>query len=140
VVVAETNVTPDGKVSPRLTFVATAGPLLVAVIRYESGTPTCPGFGDAVFVTDKSALAGFTTLNVACVECAVEPDCALMSNKWLPTGMFALVVTVSVAVFELASVMLTGVGLKTALAPVGRLATLRFTFPVNPASGVTVTV
>src|SRR5690349_8113873 len=67
VVVAETNVTPAGSVSVTFTFVATAGPLFVAIIRYESGTPTCPGFGDAVFVTDKSALDGFTTLNVACV-------------------------------------------------------------------------
>ena len=33
VVVAETNVTPAGNVSVTLTFVATAGPLLVAMMR-----------------------------------------------------------------------------------------------------------
>src|SRR3569832_1296721 len=66
VVVAEPKVTPAGNVSATLTFVATAGPLFVAIIRYKSDTPTYPGFGDAVFVTDMSALDGFTTLIIAC--------------------------------------------------------------------------
>ena len=79
-VVAELKATPDGSVSETFTFVAIAGPLFVAMMRYERGTLTSPGLGEAVFVTDKSALDGFTTLNVAGIECCVVPDCALMSN------------------------------------------------------------
>ena len=60
----EPKVTPAGNASVTVTFVAAAGPLLVATMRYDSGTPTCPGFGDAVFVTDRSALVGLTTFSV----------------------------------------------------------------------------
>src|ERR1043165_4225563 len=73
-VVAEINVSPAGNASATLTFVAVPGPLFMLTMRYESGPPPCPGFGDAVFVTDKSALEGFTTFNAAWTECCVAPD------------------------------------------------------------------
>ena len=81
VAVADTNVIPAGSVSVTTTFVAAPGPLFVAVMRYERLTPTCPGFGDAVLVKDKSALVELTTFNVACTECIVAPDCALMVKE-----------------------------------------------------------
>ena len=54
--------------------------------------------------------------------------------------MFALVVMVSAEFFAEASVMLTGVGLKLALAPVGNPLALKLTLPVKPPEGVAVTV
>ena len=48
-------------------------------------------------------------------------------------------VTVNVEVFEVASVIFTEAGLKLALDPAGKPVALRFTVPVKPASGVTVT-
>jgi hypothetical protein len=44
----------------------------------------------------------------------------------------------SVADFEEASTILTTTGVKTALTPAGNEVALRFTSPVNPASGVIV--
>ena len=90
-------------------------------------------------VIERSALVGLTTSNVACVECVVVPDWPLMSNWWLPSGVFAAVPSVNVAVFEVASLITTDVGLNTG-APAGKLAALKLTVPRNPASGVTVTV
>ena len=43
-------------------------------------------------------------------------------------------------VFGFASVKLSEVGLKLGVTPEGRLPAVRFTVPVNPARGVTVTV
>ena len=108
-------------------------------MRYERFTPTWPGFGDAVLVTDKSALVGLTTFNVACTECVVGPDCALIVNEWLLTGVLNPVVTERVDVLEFASVILIA-GAKVPTAAVGSPDVLRFTRPVKPASGVTVTV
>ena len=48
--------------------------------------------------------------------------------------------TVNVDVFEFASVMLTGLGLKFAVTPDGKLVALRFTVPVKPARGIIATV
>ena len=64
----EINVTPAGRASVVVTFVALAGPLFVVTMRYESGTPTCPGFGDAVFVIERSTLVGGTTFRVTDCE------------------------------------------------------------------------
>jgi hypothetical protein len=50
------------------------------------------------------------------------------------------VLNVSVEVFDVASVMLTPAGLNPAVTPAGSGDALRFTRPVNPASGVTVAV
>ena len=56
------------------------------------------------------------------------------------TGVLKPVLRVRVDVLELASVMSIDAGLKAPTAPAGRLLVLKFTWPVNPASGVTVTV
>src|SRR6185503_10873803 len=63
----DTKATPAGITSVTVTLVAAAGPLLVATMRYASGTPTCPGFGDAVFVTARSTLVELTTFSV--IDC-----------------------------------------------------------------------
>ena len=57
-----------------------------------------------------------------------------------PNGVAAVVVIVRVAVFEVASVIASEAGLKFAEAPAGRPVALRFTVPVKPADGVTVTL
>ena len=46
----------------------------------------------------------------------------------------------NVAVFEVASLIATDVGLNTGAPPPGKLVALKLTVPRNPASGVTVTV
>src|SRR5690242_1345862 len=81
VVAVEPNATPPGNVSASCTFVAVAGPLFVTTRRYASGTPAWPGFGDAVFVNDRSALDGSMTFKLTENECDVAPDCASMLNE-----------------------------------------------------------
>jgi hypothetical protein len=120
--------------------VAVAGPLFVAVIRYERLTPVCPGFGDAVFVIDRSALDALTTFNVTGVECDSVPFCALRFTVAAPSGVAPVLLRVTVVLFELASLMLMLEGLKFAVTPAGRLLALRFSVPVKPASGMTVNV
>ena len=56
------------------------------------------------------------------------------------TGVLKPVARERVEVLEFASTRLTDVGLNAATTPVGSALVLRFTGPVNPASGVTVTV
>ena len=56
-----------------LTFVARAGPPLVTVMRYERLSPTCPGFGDAVLVNERSTLDGLITLNVTGIVFMIVP-------------------------------------------------------------------
>ena len=54
--------------------------------------------------------------------------------------MAAVVASVRVEVFDVASVMFTTAGLNPAVTPPGREVALRFTGPVNPANGVIVIV
>ena len=61
-----------------------------------------------------------------------------MVRGYVPTGVPALVITVSVDVFAVASVMLTDEGLKLCVAPVGSPVMLKATCPVNPLEGVSV--
>ena len=68
------------------------------------------------------------------------PLVAVIVSGNVPTGVLKLVVTVNVDDFADASVMFTDVGLKTALAPVGKPLMLNETLPVNPFEGVTVTL
>src|SRR5687767_336768 len=75
------KVTPAGKVSVMMTFVAAAGPLFVATMRYERGMPTCPGFGEAVLTIDRSAVVALTTLRPTDCECVRLPDCASTLNE-----------------------------------------------------------
>ena len=53
--------------------------------------------------------------------------------------MLPFVLTVRVEVFEVPSVIFTDAGVKPAVDPNGSPLALRFTVPVNPASGVIVT-
>lgn len=131
---------PAGTGSFSITFVAAAGPLFVTVIRNTNELPTSAGFGEAVLVIDKSTLEGLTTFRFTWAECINDPDWALIVIMLLAIGALTLVVIVRVDVFEFASLMFTGVGLKTAVAPVGKPLTLRFTLPVNAAKGVMVIV
>ena len=96
--------------------------------------------GEAVLLTERSALAGLTTLSINSAVCMVGPVWPLTLMVWLPSGVPAVVDSVSVEVFEEASVMFTVEGLNTALAPAGSDDAVRFTAPVKPASGVTVIV
>ena len=54
-------------------------------------------------------------------------------------SVLALVATVNVEVFEVASVILKEAGVKVAPAPIGKPVALRTTVPVKPAKGVTAT-
>lgn len=64
------------------------------------------------------------------------PLVPVIVNGKLPVGVVLAVVTVKVEEPE----VVTDAGLKLAVAPVGSPLTLRFTVPVNPLVGVTVTV
>ncbi len=62
--VAETNVTPVGNASVRVTPVACDGPLLVTVTVYVNGpAPRCVVASEAVFVTATSAPVAAPTLS-----------------------------------------------------------------------------
>src|SRR5260370_865286 len=58
----------------------------------------------------------------------------------VPVGLFLIVVTVRVELEELGDVTVTGFGLKMPVLPVGKPLTLRFTVPLYPFNGVSVTV
>lgn len=131
--------TPGGKVSVTFTFVAAAGPLLVTVRRYAKFTPTCPGFGDADLLKARSILDGLITFSVTVPECTVAPVPVTLKLK-SPSGVAAVVSTVSVALFDVASVILMEVGVKLPLAPAGNPLALRLMTPVKPANGAMVTV
>ena len=102
--------------------------------------PTSAGFGDAVLTSERSALVLLTTRRETMAVCCKLPLVAVIVSGKVPTGVLALVVIVIVDVFAEASVMLMGVGLKLALAPVGNPLALKLTFPVKPPEGVMVTV
>ena len=102
--------------------------------------PVIPGFGDAVLLTETSALVLLTTRRDTLVVCCSIPELAVMVSGNVPTGVFELVVTDMVEDFADVSMMLTEAGLKLALVPVGRPFTLSETRPVNPPDGVTVTL
>ena len=61
--VTEIRLIPDGRLSVTTTFVAGEGPLLVTVIRYVRFASVTAGFGDAVFVSARFALAAPDTIN-----------------------------------------------------------------------------
>ena len=70
---------------------------------------------------------------------AVSPwDDPLMLNEPTAAEVPASVLTVNEVVFETPACMV--VGLKTQVAPVGKPVQARFTVPVKPLAGVTVTV
>ena len=53
---AETKLTPAGRGSVKIVFVAGDGPMFVTTIRYVRLVATMPGFGEAVLVTERFAL------------------------------------------------------------------------------------
>lgn len=63
-----------------------------------------------------------------------------MFSVYVPGDVDDVVVTVNTDVFAFASVMVTELGLNELLASVGSPVTLRLTAPVNPPTGVMVTV
>jgi hypothetical protein len=54
---ADTSVTPAGNVSVTRTLVAGPGPLLMMFMLYVRFLPTVAGFGNVVFVIERSAWA-----------------------------------------------------------------------------------
>ena len=78
--------------------------------------------------------------SVTCAEWTRVPAVPVMLIGKSPKGVAPVVVIVSVAVLEVASVMLTEGGLKLATAPAGKPLALRFTVPVKPVDGVIVVV
>src|ERR1700737_782376 len=61
--VTETRLMPDGRLSVTTTLVAGDGPLFVTAIRYVRFASVTAGFGDAVFVSARLALAAPETIS-----------------------------------------------------------------------------
>src|SRR5258705_6991225 len=91
-------------------------------------------------MTEQSTLVGLTTFNITCVGCIVPPACPLRLTVWFDKDVAAVVASVRVEVFDVASVMFTTAGLNPAVTPPCREVALRFTRPANPASVVIVIV
>jgi hypothetical protein len=82
-----------------------------------------------------------TTFREAVAVCCRLPLIAVIVRGKVPTGVLAVVVTVSVEVFGEASLMMTDDELRLAVTPLGsELVMLKLTCPVNPAVGVSVRV
>lgn len=84
----------------------------------------------------KSGAAGAFTTRVTVVECTRVPLVPVMVKVKVPAGVVLLVDTETVEDPE----PVTEVGLKLAVAPVGRPLMLKATFPANPPDPVTVAV
>ena len=97
---AETKLTPDGKLSVTFKLVAAAGPLLVTRMRYDKLRPAWAGFGDADFVTARSTLEALITRNITCVVLIKLPDVPVTVIMLLASGVAAPVVIVNVDVFD----------------------------------------
>lgn len=65
----ETKLTPRGKISVTVAFVAGDGPLFVTTILYVRLLETVAGFGDDVLVTARFALVGPATTMDTAVLC-----------------------------------------------------------------------
>src|SRR5713101_334317 len=119
---AETKVTPAGRVSVMVTLVAPPGPLLVAVNVYVRLLPTLTGLGAPDLLSERS-VAWPTTLTVAVAESLA--------------GLVSLPVLVMLAVLESEP---TAVGVTTSemveLLLLARLARLQMKLPVVPTNGV----
>src|SRR5687768_10045013 len=100
-------------------------------------TPTCEGLGETLCATERSTSFGPTTWSVACAECARLPLVALKVRGNEPFGAEALVLTVTVAVFGVASLRSTVVGWMVAEVFAGNPPRLKATCPVKPLVGVT---
>lgn len=88
-----------------------------------------------VALTEKSGGAGAFTTNVTEAVWLSVPLVPVIVNEKLPVGVLLAVVTVRVDEPEFSEA-----GLKLAVAPAGNPLTLKFTVPVNPPEGVTLTM
>jgi hypothetical protein len=86
---AEPKVTLAGSVSLSVTFVAVDGPRLLTVIVYVNVPPTVTGFGEPVFVTERSAVAMIVSLSVALLA---------LFGSFTPAGGVTVAVLLSVPV------------------------------------------
>src|ERR1700730_13866128 len=117
-VLAETKVTPAGRVSVTVTPVAGDGPLFLATIVYASGLLVLAVAG-AVLVIDRSADTGVLTV--------VDAEAVLLAV--FGSGWSAFTVAVFVIVPAVAGVVTLMVNV--ALAPLARLATVQVTVPAE---------
>ncbi len=85
---------------------------------------------------EKSPTTGAFTTNVTEAAWLSVPLAPVMVKGKLPVGVVLAVVTVKVEEPD----VVTEAGLKVAVAPVGNPLTPKFTVPVNPPVGLTVTV
>ncbi len=76
------------------------------------------------------------TTNENCAVCCNEPLVAVMVTGYVPVGVLEVEVTVTVVLPE----PVTEVGLKLAVAPVGRPVAAKLTAPLKPLRAVTVAV
>ena len=138
--VADTKLIPAGKLSVTTTFVAGDGPLLATIKRYVRFVRVIPGLGDAVFVRERFALVGPDTINCADAPCCKLPLVAVMFSAYVPGGLAAVVLIVRTEDFADASVIEIDGGAKLDVVSFEAPLTLREILPVNPPTGVAVTV
>ena len=98
------------------------------------------GFGEAVLVIARFALAVPETSSWAEPACCKFPLEVLMFSEYVPGGVAAVVVTVSVDDFADASVITMVVGLKLAVESLEKPEAVNEIVPVKPPTGVAVTV
>ena len=108
----------------------------VTVVVYDVFPPAATVAEAGVAEMEKSPTTGAFTTSVTKVVWLTVPLVPVIVNGKLPVGVVLAVVTVKVEEPD----VVTDAGLKLAVAPVGSPLTLRFTVPVNPSVGVTVTV
>lgn len=109
-------------------------PVTVAV--YEVLPPAVTVAEAGVAEIEKSPTTGAFTTSVTEAVWLSVPLAPVIVNGKLPVGVVLAVVTVKVEEPD----VVTEVGLKLAVAPVGSPLTLKFTVPVKPPVGLTVTV
>ena len=78
--------------------------------------PAVAGFGDAVFVSARSALGAPETTNCTEAECCKAPLVVASVREYIPAGVAAVVLIVSVADFADRSLMKITTGLKLTVA------------------------
>ena len=99
-----------------------------------------PGFGDAVFVRARFALVGPDTISCAGAACCKLPLVAVMFSAYVPGGLAAVVLTVRTDDFADASVIEIDGGAKLDVVSFEAPLALNEILPVNPPTGVAVTV
>lgn len=111
---------------PELVNVMAFGP-------FVTPTSTLPNARD-VGINVTAGPAGFVTVTCMVVWCVRAPETPVMVTVDVPCGVDGLAVRVRVLVVEV------GFGAKAAVMPLGNPVALRVTLPLNPFTGLTVTV